>query len=120
MPMPLWMREILGAFRSTKSDGRRVELGGQLFVRRMEDRRVLAAPVGVVDTYTVAEGGTLTTTDDTGATTPGNLNDDGVLANDVSDLGGAGRHGHRSAAWRPEHESRRHFYLYPRRIRYSD
>ena len=48
------------------------------------------APVGVIDDfYTVAEGGTLTTTDVDGTTTGGDPTDDGVLANDTDVEGDA-------------------------------
>ena len=47
-------------------------------------------PVGVTDDfYTVAEGGTLTTTDVDGTTTGGDPTDDGVLANDTDAEGDA-------------------------------
>ncbi|MFO0970545.1 MAG: Ig-like domain-containing protein [Gemmataceae bacterium] len=47
------------------------------------------APVANPDAYTVAEGGTLTTSDATGTATPGTLADNGVLANDTDADGDA-------------------------------
>ena len=60
-------------------------------------------PVGQADSYTIAEGGSISATDATGSATPANAADNGVIAND-SDLDGDTLTAALVAGFGPQHD----------------
>src|SRR4030095_445505 len=84
-PATLSAGESFARFRLSTQGG--LGPGGEAVDGEVEDYHVTLfvniAPVANSDAYTVSEGGTLAATDANGATTPGNPNDNGVLANDI-------------------------------------